>query len=66
MNGEINRLAQGVAGEHGLHATDVQASAAILDADGPMRPGLLRTHLGLTSGAVSFPASEGSTAVATK
>ncbi|MFD3839254.1 MarR family winged helix-turn-helix transcriptional regulator [Streptomyces sp. NPDC058642] len=53
MNGEINRLVHGFAGEHGLHATDVQALAAILDADGPMTPGRLRAHLGLTSGAVT-------------
>ncbi|WP_307790350.1 MarR family winged helix-turn-helix transcriptional regulator [Streptomyces actuosus] len=53
MNGEINRLAHAFAGEQGLHATDVQALAAILDADGPMTPGGLREHLGLTSGAVT-------------
>ncbi|MDL5199489.1 helix-turn-helix domain-containing protein [Streptomyces sp. ALI-76-A] len=53
MNGEINRLVHGFAGEHGLHATDVQALAAILDATEPMTPGRLRGHLGLTSGAVT-------------
>ncbi|MFE2580785.1 MarR family winged helix-turn-helix transcriptional regulator [Streptomyces sp. NPDC059378] len=53
MNGEINRLMQGFAGEQGLHPTDVQALAAILDADGPMTPKRLREHLGLTSGAVT-------------
>ncbi|GGQ12949.1 MarR family winged helix-turn-helix transcriptional regulator [Streptomyces mutabilis] len=53
MNGEINRLVQGFAGTHGLHATDVQALAAILDAREPMTPGRLREHLGLTSGAVT-------------
>ncbi|MFF8946097.1 MarR family winged helix-turn-helix transcriptional regulator [Streptomyces sp. NPDC014864] len=53
MNGEINRLVQGFAGEHGLHPTDVQALAAILDADEPMTPGRLRGRLGLTSGAVT-------------
>ncbi|WND33465.1 MarR family winged helix-turn-helix transcriptional regulator [Streptomyces sp. BB1-1-1] len=53
MNGEINRLVQSFAGEHGLHATDVQALAAILDAQEPMTPGRLREHLGLTSGAVT-------------
>ncbi|MEU9392779.1 MarR family winged helix-turn-helix transcriptional regulator [Streptomyces sp. NPDC048324] len=53
MNGEINRLAHGFAGEQGLHATDVQALAAILDAEEPMTPGRLREHLGLTSGAVT-------------
>ncbi|GAA2940227.1 MarR family winged helix-turn-helix transcriptional regulator [Streptomyces flavovirens] len=37
----------------GLHATDVQALAAILDADAPLTPGRLRDHLGLTSGAVT-------------
>ena len=36
-----------------LHATDVQALAAILDADVPMTPKRLREHLGLTSGAVT-------------
>ncbi|MER5198438.1 MarR family winged helix-turn-helix transcriptional regulator [Streptomyces sp. NPDC002884] len=53
MNGEINRLTHGFAGDQGLHATDVQALAAILDADGPMTPKRLREHLGLTSGAVT-------------
>jgi DNA-binding MarR family transcriptional regulator len=53
MNGEINRLVHGFADVHGLHATDVQALAAILDAEEPMTPGRLRHHLGLTSGAVS-------------
>ncbi|WP_320781747.1 MarR family winged helix-turn-helix transcriptional regulator [Streptomyces sp. CRN 30] len=52
-NGEINRLVHGFAGEYGLHATDVQALAAILDAEEPMTPGRLREHLGLTSGAVT-------------
>ncbi|MER6137960.1 MarR family winged helix-turn-helix transcriptional regulator [Streptomyces sp. NPDC001815] len=53
MNGEINRLVHGFAADQGLHATDVQALAAILDSDGPMTPGGLREHLGLTSGAVT-------------
>ncbi|MGW8063877.1 MarR family winged helix-turn-helix transcriptional regulator [Streptomyces ziwulingensis] len=53
MNGEINRLVHGFAGTHGVHATDVQALAAILDAREPMTPGRLREHLGLTSGAVT-------------
>ncbi|CAM5247339.1 Winged helix-turn-helix transcriptional regulator OS=Streptomyces tendae OX=1932 GN=GUR47_04240 PE=4 SV=1 [Streptomyces tendae] len=53
MNGEINRLVHAFAGSHGLHATDVQALAAILDAREPMTPGRLREHLGLTSGAVT-------------
>ncbi|MET7453369.1 MarR family winged helix-turn-helix transcriptional regulator [Streptomyces sp. NPDC005574] len=53
MNIGINRLIQGFAGDHGLHPTDVQALAAILDAKEPMTPGRLREHLGLTSGAVT-------------
>lgn len=53
MNGEINRLVHGFAADHGLHATDVLALAAILDAPEPLTPGRLREHLGLTSGAVT-------------
>ncbi|MEU3682153.1 MarR family winged helix-turn-helix transcriptional regulator [Streptomyces sp. NPDC030592] len=53
MNGEINRVVHGFAGAHTLHATDIQALAAILDAPEPMTPGRLRRHLGLTSGAVT-------------
>ncbi|GHD85993.1 MarR family winged helix-turn-helix transcriptional regulator [Streptomyces naganishii] len=53
MNGEINRLVQGFAGDQGLHPTDVQALAAILDAEEPMTPSRLGAHLGLTSGAVT-------------
>jgi len=53
MNGEINRLVHAFAHAQGLHATDVQALGAILDADGPLTPGRLRDHLGLTSGAVT-------------
>ncbi|GAB7110841.1 MarR family winged helix-turn-helix transcriptional regulator [Streptomyces phaeofaciens JCM 4814] len=53
MNGEINRLVYAFAGDQGLHATDVQALAAILDAETPMTPKGLREHLGLTSGAVT-------------
>ncbi|WP_330350764.1 MarR family winged helix-turn-helix transcriptional regulator [Streptomyces sp. NBC_00582] len=53
MNGEINRLVHVFAGDHGLHATDVQALGAILDSDEPMTPKRLREHLGLTSGAVT-------------
>ncbi|MFF7604439.1 MarR family transcriptional regulator [Streptomyces parvulus] len=53
MNGEINRLVHGFAATQGLHATDVQALAAILDSPEPMTPGRLRGHLGLTSGAVT-------------
>ncbi|MFD5813831.1 MarR family winged helix-turn-helix transcriptional regulator [Streptomyces sp. NPDC127038] len=53
MNGEINRLVHAFAADHGLHATDVLALAAILDAPEPLTPGRLREHLGLTSGAVT-------------
>ncbi|MFJ4470917.1 MarR family winged helix-turn-helix transcriptional regulator [Streptomyces sp. NPDC089424] len=53
MHGEIGRVVQRFAGERGLHTTDVQALAAILDADEPMTPGRLRESLGLTSGAVT-------------
>ncbi|WP_262387307.1 MarR family winged helix-turn-helix transcriptional regulator [Streptomyces sp. TRM49041] len=53
MNGEINRLVHAFAVSQGLHATDVQALAAILDAPEPMTPTRLREHLGLTSGAVT-------------
>ncbi|MEV8335015.1 MarR family winged helix-turn-helix transcriptional regulator [Streptomyces niveus] len=53
MNGEINRLVHGFATDQGLHATDIQALAAILDAETPLTPGRLRDHLGLTSGAVT-------------
>lgn len=53
MNGEMNRLVHSFALEQGLHATDVQALAAILDAEEPPTPGMLRAHLGLTSGAVT-------------
>ncbi|MFF8032806.1 MULTISPECIES: MarR family winged helix-turn-helix transcriptional regulator [unclassified Streptomyces] len=53
LHGEINRMVHGFAGRSGLHATDVQALAAILDAEQPMTPGRLREHLGLTSGAVT-------------
>ncbi|WP_330177338.1 MarR family transcriptional regulator [Streptomyces sp. NBC_01498] len=53
MNGEINRMVHGFADDQSLHATDVQALAAILDAETPLTPGRLRDHLGLTSGAVT-------------
>ncbi|WP_241672001.1 MarR family winged helix-turn-helix transcriptional regulator [Streptomyces sp. IB2014 016-6] len=53
MNGEINRIAHGFTADQGLHATDVQALAAILDSETPLTPGRLRVHLGLTSGAVT-------------
>ncbi|EGX56898.1 MarR family transcriptional regulator [Streptomyces zinciresistens K42] len=53
MNGEINRLVHAFAAGQGLHPTDIQALAAIMDAEEPMTPGGLRRHLGLTSGAVT-------------
>lgn len=53
MNGEMNRLVHGFAAGQELHTTDVQALAAILDAEEPLTPSRLRDHLGLTSGAVS-------------
>lgn len=53
LTGEVNRVVHGFAAGQGLHATDVQALAAILDADEPMTPGRLRDRLGLTSGAVT-------------
>ncbi|MFB6596947.1 MarR family winged helix-turn-helix transcriptional regulator [Streptomyces diastaticus] len=53
MHGEVNRLAHAFAAGQGLHATDVQALGAILDAPEPMTPGRLRERLGLTSGAVT-------------
>lgn len=53
LHGEIGQVVHRFAGERGLHATDVQALAAILDAEEPMTPGRLRASLGLTSGAVT-------------
>lgn len=53
VNGEINRLTDAFATAQGLHATDVSALAAVLDAEQPVTPGMLRTRLGLTSGAVT-------------
>ncbi|MFF2324719.1 MULTISPECIES: MarR family winged helix-turn-helix transcriptional regulator [unclassified Streptomyces] len=57
MNGEFNRIAHAFAQAHDLHATDVHALAAIMDAsaaDGqPMTPSRLRERLDLTSGAVT-------------
>ncbi|KOG34240.1 MULTISPECIES: MarR family winged helix-turn-helix transcriptional regulator [Streptomyces] len=51
--GEINRLVHGFAQAQGLHPTDVQALAVVLDSPEPLTPGRLREHLGLTSGAVT-------------
>ncbi|MGV9357495.1 MarR family winged helix-turn-helix transcriptional regulator [Streptomyces misionensis] len=53
MHGEVGRVIQSYAARRNLHATDVQALAAILDAPEPMTPGRLRAVLGLTSGAVT-------------
>ncbi|MFE3097517.1 MarR family winged helix-turn-helix transcriptional regulator [Streptomyces sp. NPDC059248] len=53
VNGEMNRLTDAFATAHGLHATDVRALAAVLDAEEPVTPGMLRIRLGLTSGAVT-------------
>ncbi|MFJ3234280.1 MarR family winged helix-turn-helix transcriptional regulator [Streptomyces sp. NPDC086787] len=57
LNMEFNRIAHAFAQAHGLHATDVHALAAIMDAsvtDGaPMTPSRLRERLNLTSGAVT-------------
>ncbi|MFD3326617.1 MarR family winged helix-turn-helix transcriptional regulator [Streptomyces sp. NPDC058701] len=53
VNGEMNALIHRFAGEHGLHATDIRALAAILDAPAPLTPGRLGQHLALTSGSVT-------------
>ncbi|MFD8573317.1 MarR family winged helix-turn-helix transcriptional regulator [Streptomyces sp. NPDC057694] len=53
LNGELNGIVHAFAAGQELHPTDVQALAAILDADTPLTPSLLRQRLGLTSGAVS-------------
>ncbi|MES9523072.1 MarR family winged helix-turn-helix transcriptional regulator [Streptomyces capoamus] len=53
MHGEVGRVIQQYAARRSLHATDVQALAAILDAPEPMTPTRLRAQLGLTSGAVT-------------
>ncbi|MFD3326923.1 MarR family winged helix-turn-helix transcriptional regulator [Streptomyces sp. NPDC058701] len=53
INGEMNGLIHRFAGEQGLHATDIQALGAILDAPFPLTPGRLGQHLGITSGSVT-------------
>ncbi|MEU4084831.1 MarR family winged helix-turn-helix transcriptional regulator [Streptomyces aureus] len=54
VNREMNGLVQRLAGETGgLHATDIQALGAIVDAPIPLTPGRLGRYLGLTSGSVT-------------
>ncbi|MEU6404261.1 MarR family transcriptional regulator [Streptomyces sp. NPDC046985] len=57
LNSEFNRIAHAFAQAHRLHATDVHALAAIMDASftegRPMTPSRLRERLNLTSGAVT-------------
>ncbi|GAA3387107.1 MarR family winged helix-turn-helix transcriptional regulator [Streptomyces roseoviridis] len=50
---EVNRLSHGFALAQGLHPTDVSALSFVLDSADPPTPGMLREHLGLTSGAVT-------------
>ncbi|MGW5422439.1 MarR family winged helix-turn-helix transcriptional regulator [Streptomyces sp. NPDC003943] len=51
--GEVNRLVHGFASAESLHSTDVHALSFVLDHPDTVTPGLLREHLGLTSGAVT-------------
>ncbi|WP_246094795.1 MarR family winged helix-turn-helix transcriptional regulator [Streptomyces roseicoloratus] len=51
--GEVNRLVHGFAAAEGLHSTDVHALSFVLDHPDTATPGLLREHLGLSSGAVT-------------
>ncbi|WP_225802415.1 MarR family winged helix-turn-helix transcriptional regulator [Streptomyces sp. NK15101] len=51
--GEMNRLVHGFASTENLHPTDVHALSFVLDHPDTATPGLLREHLGLTSGAVT-------------
>ena len=58
LNGQINRIAHGLAHARGLHPTDVQALVLIMDApritpDRPMTPSRLGEELRLSSGAVT-------------
>ncbi|MEU8526031.1 MULTISPECIES: MarR family winged helix-turn-helix transcriptional regulator [Streptomyces] len=53
MLGEMNRLVHGFALTQRLHPTDVHALSFVLDNPDATTPGLLREHLGLTSGAVT-------------
>ncbi|MFI8829207.1 MarR family winged helix-turn-helix transcriptional regulator [Streptomyces sp. NPDC053431] len=51
--GETNRLVHGFAIAQGLHPTDIHALSFVLDHPDTATPGLLKDHLGLTSGAVT-------------
>ncbi|MFE5297140.1 MarR family winged helix-turn-helix transcriptional regulator [Streptomyces sp. NPDC056632] len=51
--GEMNRLVHGFAVTQGLHPTDIHALSFVLDNPDTATPGLVREHLGLTSGAVT-------------
>ncbi|MFD0367035.1 MarR family winged helix-turn-helix transcriptional regulator [Streptomyces sp. NPDC059071] len=51
--GEANRLVHGFASAERLHSTDVHALSFVLDHPDTATPGLLREHLGLSSGAVT-------------
>ncbi|GAA3088422.1 MarR family winged helix-turn-helix transcriptional regulator [Streptomyces roseofulvus] len=53
MLGEMNRLVHGFALEQKLHPTDIHALSFVMDSSGAATPGMLREHLGLTSGAVT-------------
>ncbi|MEU2159391.1 MarR family winged helix-turn-helix transcriptional regulator [Streptomyces sp. NPDC019396] len=53
LTGEINRFVHEFASQQGLHPTDVQALATIMDAKAPLTPSRLGARLGLTSGAVT-------------
>lgn len=53
---EADRLGQVFAERHGLHATDLAALIAVMQADRagvPLTPGRLGAHLGLSSGATT-------------
>ncbi|AZM51596.1 MarR family transcriptional regulator [Streptomyces sp. WAC 01529] len=62
LTSELSNVTHAFAHAQGLHPTDVQALIVILDGPAagtspterqPVTPGMLREHLGLTSGAVS-------------
>ncbi|MBE1536692.1 MarR family winged helix-turn-helix transcriptional regulator [Actinomadura algeriensis] len=52
VNSELGHVTRGFARDQGLHHSDVQALAALLDGIATT-PGQLQRHLGLTSGAIS-------------